>query len=434
MSAVGCRIVVVGGGFGGLYASAYLGRSELRARGARITLVDRKNYFTFTPLLAEVAAGTLGREHVTYPYRVLARRYGFDFVREEVCEIDVELRTVQGVRARIPYDYLVLAPGAAPRFFGNPALERASLPLTSVHDALAIRGRVIGSLERASASSDEGDRRRLLTFVVAGAGPAGVEITSAIHGLATRVLPPYFPGLPPARVILADGGDTILTGFDPKLTRLGLASLRERGIDVRLNTRIEDAAPGVVTVRGPQGPDRIETHTLVWTAGTAPPPWVARPPLPAEAGAIRVDPFLRVQGLENIFAVGDAGTLTDARTGRPYPRVAPIAISQGVRAAANVENQVLGRPVEPYQAYHAGKIVPLGDGVALAEVLGFPLTGRPAWWIYRAAYLLKLVGAKNKIRVLVALALNHLFERDLTYDEEPSSRGGERGTGREPVA
>ena len=411
------KIVLVGGGFGGLYAASYLGRSELCDYGAEVTLVDRKNYFTFTPLLAEVAAGTLGREHVTYPYRVLARRYGFRFVQEAVRGIDTGRQVILTAHSELPYDYLVLAVGAEPQYFNNERLERGSVPFTTVTDALAVRGRVIGALERATLVTDEDHRRRLLTFVVAGAGPAGVEVASEIHNLANEVLRPYYRMETPARVLLADGGSRILAGFDEKLSQEGLHRLRQRGIDVRLETRIEDVTPEVVVTRGPDGTDTIPACTLIWTAGTAPVRWVSSLPLPTDRAAIKIDRFLRVEGFENIFAVGDVTTLADRRTGRRYPRVAPIAISQGVRAAGNIENSILGRELEPYQAFHAGKIVSLGGGVALVDVLGFRVTGLLAWWIYRAAYLLKLVGTKNKIRVLVTLALNRIFEPDISYEQ-----------------
>lgn len=411
------RVVVVGGGFGGLYAASYLARSELCEYGADITLVDRKNYFTFTPLLAEVAAGTLGREHVTYPYRVLARRYGFRFIQDTVRGLDKDRQIVRTERSELPYDYLVLAVGAEPRYFNNEKLERGSVPFTSVDDALAVRGRVIGALERATLVSDEEERRRLLTFVVAGAGPAGVEVASEINNLANDVLRPYYQVSTSARVVLADGGTRILAAFDEKLAREGLDRLLERGIEVRLETRIQDVTPETVVVEGPTGSEPIPACTLIWTAGTAPVRWVASLPIPTERAAVKIDSFLRVEGCDNVFAVGDVATLTDRRTGRPYPRVAPIAISQGVRAAGNIENHVLGRELEPYQAFHAGKIVSLGDGVALVDILGLRVTGLLAWWIYRAAYLLKLVGTKNKVRVLLTLALNHIFEPDISYEQ-----------------
>ncbi len=414
------KVVIVGGGFGGVYAATYLSRSELAESGIDITLLDRRNYFTFTPLLAEVAVGNLGREHVTYPYRVLARRYGFHFVQDSATGLDLERRIVQTKRVDLHYDYLILATGAEPQYFGSETIRNESLPLTSVNCALAVRGRVIDCMERASFVTDEAERRRLLTFVVAGAGPAGVEIASAIHNLATEVLCPYYGTDLPMRVILVGASDRILAGFDADLAAEGLHRLRARGLDVRLDTRIVDMTPGTITAEGPGGSERIQSHNLVWTAGMAPGAWIPSQRLPLDSGAVKIDPFLRVEGSDNVFAVGDVASMLDERTGRPYPRVAPIAISQGIRAAANIENDALGRELEPYQAYHAGKIVSLGSGVALVDILGVRLTGVLAWWIYRAAYLLKLVGMKNKIRVVVTLTLNRIFEPDIS--SEPDSR------------
>ncbi|MFQ5703177.1 MAG: NAD(P)/FAD-dependent oxidoreductase [Gemmatimonadales bacterium] len=410
------RVVIVGGGFGGIYAAAYLSRSELADRGLEITLIDRKNYFTFTPLLAEVAAGALGREHLTYPYRVLARRYKTRFVQDAAEGLDLDRCFVKTRHTEIPYDYLILATGAEPQYFGNETIKQRSLPLTSVNCALAVRGQVMGSLERAVYTENEAERRRLLTFVVAGAGPAGVEIASAIHNLAGEVLDPYYGIRAPAKVILAGADDRILAAFDKDLAREGLARLRQRGVEVRLNTRITDIAAGVITAQGPGGYEQIQARTLVWTAGMAPAQWLSQQELSTERGSLKIDPFLRVEGCENVFAIGDATMLRDERSGQPYPRVAPIAISQGVRAAANIENNVLGRSLEPYQAHHAGKIVSLGGGVALVDILGIQVRGIVAWWIYRLAYLLKLVGTKNKIRVLVTLILNRIFEPDLSYE------------------
>jgi len=378
-------IVVAGGGFGGLYAAAYLARSELGRSGARVVLVDRTNYFTFTPLLAEVAAGSLLPTHVTYPYRVLGRKYGFEFRRDRVTGLDPDRKVLRTDAAELPYDSLVLALGATPRYFGNREIARRSHSFTSVEDARTIRSRAIDAFERAARSDDEGDRRRGATFVVAGAGPAGVELASELHRLLDRVLPPYYDDPPPARVVLAEGSDRILAGWDEALARRGLERLRARGIEVRLETRVTGFDGRRVSLHGPDGDDAVAARTLVWTAGTSPPGWVSELPIPTESGAVRVEPTLRVRGTDDVFAVGDLVHLEDPRTGRRYPPVAPIAISQGIRAAGNVENLHLGRDLEEYHAHHAGKIVSLGGGVALVDLLGFRITGWPAWWIYRFA-------------------------------------------------
>lgn len=408
------RIVVVGGGFGGLYAASYLGRSELVQDGATVTLIDKKNYFSFTPLLSEVAGGALSREHVIHGYRSLGHQYGFTFRQAAAEGVDPAAQTVHTTAGPMPYDYLVLGPGAEPSYFGNADLQQHSQPMVSVDDATCLHDRVVSSLEAATQEHDPARRDELLTVVVAGAGPAGVETASEIQHFANDVLRPYYPGLPPIKVLLVSAGDKILLGFDEQLAALGLERLRSFGIDVRLNTKIIGAGSKTVRTEAADGTtEEIRAATLVWTAGTRPAAWLGATGLPLERGALRVLRTLQVDGCPNVFGIGDAAALTDERSGMQFPRVAPIALSQGIRAAANIENMVAGRSLECYHAHHAGKIVSLGRGVALVELLGFRLTGWPAWMMYRSAYLMKLVGTRNKVRVALTLMLNQVFERDV---------------------
>jgi NADH dehydrogenase len=220
------RVVVAGGGFAGLYAAVYMARSELAVEGVETVLVDAKNHFTFTPLLSEVVAGSLGREHVTFPYRVLGHRSGFRFVQDRVTGLDPDARLLLTERGSISYDYLVLALGAAPRYFGISGVEEHSLPISSIDDAIAIRDRVVASHEAAVLIRDSVEQQRILTFVVVGAGPAGVEVAGEIGHLANRALPRYYPGLPPARVVLVQGADRILQGWDESLARSGPEAAR----------------------------------------------------------------------------------------------------------------------------------------------------------------------------------------------------------------
>lgn len=409
-------MVVLGGGFAGLYAAAYLGRSDLPERGVDLLLVSARNYFTFTPLLAEVAAGALGREHVTVAYRTLARHYRFRFLQAEVEGFEPGERLIATSRGPILYDHAILALGAEPQYFGNDALRAASLPFTTVEHALKIRDCLVQRAERAATVPDPKARAGLLSFVVAGGGPAGVEVASEIRHLLRDVLPRYYEGLDVATVTLIDSGDRLLAGFDQRLAERGLGLLRARGTQVQLNTRVLDAGDGWIEVEGSSGRETM-AGVLIWTAGTRPAGVLGGLDVPrVKGGYIAVDQTLRVEQTPGLYAIGDISGVPDPRTGRPYPRVAPIAISQGIRAAANVENELNGRAPEPYAAFHAGKIVSLGDGQALVDILGLPITGRAAWSIYRAAYLLKLVGTKNKIRVASTLALNRLFGRDLTCE------------------
>ena len=412
----GPRIVIAGGGFGGLYAALYLASSPDRPRGTRITLLDQKNFFTFTPLLTEVASGALGREHVTQPYRIFSTKHDFDFVQACVESLDLERKEVATNVGRIPYDFLVLALGGAPRYWGMKDVERAAMPFQTLRHALALRNRVVGLIERLSHTADAAARRKMMSFVVAGGGPAGTEIASELRHLLNEVAPMYYRIDVPVRVVLVESGNEILSQFDEKLAREGHRVLESRGVEVCVGVRVQGYRDGEVALSDGH---RLEAATLIWTAGTGPSNVIRDAGLPrGDGGGVAVDEFLRVPGCPGVYAIGDCNHIINPRSGRPYPKVAPIAINQGMRVAGNIENEMVGRPLEPYEAHYAGKIVSLGAGQALVETLGFRWTGRPAWWMYRLIYLLKLVGAKPKVRVAVTLALNRLFAPDLSYEGE----------------
>ena len=409
----GPRVVIAGGGFGGLYATLYLARSPDRPRGMKITLIDRNNFFTFTPLLTEVAGGALGPEHVTQPYRVFAAAHDFEFVQARVDSVDAANRVVMTSAGPVPYDLLVFALGGEPRFFGNQEIEAAALPFQTLRHTLTLRNRFIGLLERLQRTGDRSEKQRMMSFVVAGAGPAGTEMASELRHLLCEVAPRFYTIDVPVRITLVDAGEEILPQFEPDLARAGRLTLEERGIEVCTGLRVSGYRDGTVHLSDGRS---LVAGTLIWTAGMKPSRTGSASGLPHdESDALTVDEYLRVEGHPEIYAIGDAAMLVNPRTGRPYPKVAPIAINQGMRAAANIENAIVGRDQEPYQAHYAGKILSLGAGEALAETLGFRWSGRPAWWMYRLVYLLKLVGTRPKIRVAVTLALNRLLHPDLSY-------------------
>lgn len=420
MTASPTRVAVLGGGFAGIYAASYLAAADPPAGSIEVTLVSDRNYFTFTPLLAEVVGGTLGREDVTLALPVLARQRGFEFREARAEGVDPARRVVESTVGPIPYDFLVLALGARPRYFGNREIERNSLPLTSVREALAIRERLIRNAEAATREGSAARRRRLLTVCVAGAGPAGVEVAAEAWHLLGPVLSRYYPTKTQARVVILQGGSRILPGWNAELAASGLEILRERGIEVHLGTLVQGYDGRTVRAASEDAELEIEADTLIWTAGTAPGrlEWEEGGEAVRDSGHVETDRYLRVVGAERMYAAGDVAFREDPRTESPYPAVAPIAINQGIRAAGNIENAIVGRDQEPYHAHHAGSIVSLGSGTALVDVLGWTLEGRPAWAIYRLAYLLKLVGTRNKVRVATSLALGRLFEPDISYDRE----------------
>jgi len=413
------RVVVLGGGFGGLYATLTLLKELADSELAEVTLVDRRNYFTFTPLLPELAAGTLGASHVCYPFRSLSKRGRLHFIQGEVREFGLDEHVIWIENLAVPYDYLVVALGSAPSFFGNHQLESHGLTLTSVADSLAIRNHVIRLFERAAVEHNPVRRRELLTVAVAGAGPSGVEIVAELHHLIHSTLLKYYPvDASEVRMLLVDGGDHILPHFARALTGTGQTLLVKRGIDVRLKTRVTGAGADYVELNG--GEEIVPTRTLIWTGGTAPSSALTRlPAAKTRRGAVLVDEFLRLPDHPEVYVIGDGSHVMDRRHERPYPPVAPVAIREGIRAAANIVNALEGRAGEPFQFDFTGNIVGLGGGMALVNFLGITFHGRLGWWVYRIAYLLRLVGAKNKALLVLTLGLNALFDRDISCETLP---------------
>jgi len=288
-----------------------------------------------------------------------------------------------------------------------------------VRDALVIRDRILSTAERAARERTATARQEMLRIAVAGAGPSGVEVASEIHGLLTRILPRYYGVMEPPVVSVYQRSNRILPGWDPVLAAEGLDVLRARGVDVHLEVGVTSFRDNVleVTANG-GGVTSVPASTLVWTAGTEPVTQFrddTRLPR-GDRNHLVVDQYLRVDSHQNIYAVGDVAQVARRAGGGFQPPVAPIAISAGVRAAGNIENAIMGRGLEPFDAHHAGKIVSLGNGTALVDLLGWRVRGRPAWWMYRTVYLLKLVGMKNKLQAMANLTLNRIFEPALDCD------------------
>lgn len=418
------QVVILGGGFGGLYAALYL-QQELGEEGkAEVTLIDQRNFFTFTPLLPEVVAGNLGASTVTYPLRFLLRGNGVRVLQAEVSAISLEEKRVDVSGYTLPYDYLIISLGSVPDFFGNESLARVSFTLHSLTDALRIRNRVIYSFEEAGRERDEERRKMLLTFVVVGGGPSGVEVASEIHDLIYHVLLKYYPVNPAlVRVVLIDSNRRILTHSTPELAEHGQEILQKRGIEVRLSTRVTRAGEGFVELSHSE--EVIPAGTLIWTAGTRAHPVLAKLPVAkTRRGTIVVDEYLKIPEYPEVFAVGDCACVLDRRRQRLYPPLAPVAIREGIRAAANISNDIHNRRKEPFVFDFTGSIVSLGAKAALVNFLGLRLRGPLAWWIYRSTYLFKLVGVKNKCQLLLTLLLNAFFDRDISCQQEMSGPEG----------
>ena len=411
------RVVILGGGFGGVSTAQRLEQLFARDPHLEIALVSQSNYLLFTPMLAEVASSGLEAQHISAPVRAACPHTRF--VRAEVEGVDTATQVVR-VRASpsapvetLPYDHLVLALGSVPNFYGLPGLEEHSFTLKTLDDATRLRNHVIALLERADVERNGEERRRMLTFVVAGGGFAGTEMIAELLDLVHGVLR-YYPNIQAhePRFVLVHSGERILPEISAPLADYALRKLRTRGIEFMLHTRVAGATVDAVLV-GDGG--RIETHTLVWTAGNQPHPLLRT--LPCErnrAGAVVADTTLRVVGLDNVWAAGDCAQIPDVNNeGRPCPPTAQHALRQGQVVAGNVAAALRGQPLWEFRYRTIGTLVALGHRTAVAELRGWKFSGLLAWFMWRTVYLSKLPGLEKKVRVALDWTIDLFFPRDI---------------------
>ena len=409
------RVVILGGGFGGVSAARRFEQLLPWLPDLDVTLVSQSNYLLFTPMLAEVAAGAVGPGNVGVPLRAacpLTRFHPAEVVGVDPARQLVHLRNAAGDPEALPYDQLVLALGAVPNLRDLPGVAERALTLGTLEDARRLRDHVLARLERADLERDPLARRRELTFVVAGGGFAGTEAVATISDLVASVLR-YFPSLRPGepRFLLAHARDRILPELGARLARYAHAKLAARGVELRLGVTVAGVDDREVLL---STGERIRAGTLVWAAGTCPNPLLAELPLARQGAAVLVDETLRVAGADNVWAVGDCACVPDVEGGgSPCPPTAQHAARQGRAVAENVAAAVTGRHPEPFRFRPPGFLVPLGHQSAAAELRGLRFSGLPAWLLWRAVYLAKLPGLDKRLRVLLDWIVEPFLPRDI---------------------
>lgn len=415
------RILILGGGFGGMTAARKLERALGADRSVDITLVSSTNALLFTPMLAEVAGGSIEPTHISSPLRTSLRRTRV--VRAAVSRIDLDARLVEiefpdgsGLRDRLAYDHVVLALGSVSNFFGDERIARVALAFKSLTDAIRIRNHIIALIERADLEPDETVRRALLTFVIAGGGFAGVELAGALNDFARGIVADYANvRASDVSVIVVHARDRILPELSPALAAYALERMAERGVRFKLETRVSDASPQTVTLGTGE---ELRAFTLVWTAGTAAHPLLATLDVARDRrGAVIVDRALAIAGQRNMWALGDCAAIPDGRDGT-FPPTAQHALRQAETLAENIRARLRGGTLTPFAFESLGSLCVIGHQLACAEIR-LPLTRRKllfsglfAWLLWRAIYLSKLPGFDRKARVLVDWITELFFPRD----------------------
>ena len=385
---------MVGAGFGGLNAVQGLARSSVR-----ITVVDRRNHHLFQPLLYQVATAALSPADIAYPIRAILRRQkNAAVLLADAVSVDRSARELVLSDGRVGFDYLVLATGVRHAYFGHDSWETNAPGLKSLEDALEIRRRILLAFERAERETNAEHRRALLTFVIVGGGPTGIELAGAIAEISRRVLVSDFRSIDPreASIQVLEAGPRILPSFPPDLARKAQRALERLGVQVRTGCPVREVEAG--SVEAADG--RIAAATILWAAGVrgSPLPWSLDVPLDS-AGRVLVLPDLSIPGDGRIFAIGDVATVI-SQTGKPLPGVAPVAIQQGRHVARNVARDLAGRPRRPFRYRDKGNLAVIGRAQAIADLGRLRMSGFVAWLAWCFIHILFLIGFRNRALVL----------------------------------
>ena len=418
------RVLILGSGFGGLYTALHLEKKLRREAAVEITLVNRENFFLFTPMLHEVAAGDLDLTHIVNPVRKLLRRT--HFFNGNIKSIDLKERRVVVAHSHdnhnheLFYDYLVLALGSVTNFYNLPGLAENALTMKSLSDAIRLRGRLIKNLEEADFECSSEDRSRLLTVVVAGGGFAGVETIASVNDFVREAIE-FYPKLTEKelRIVLIEAADVILPELGPELGAYARKKLARRGVQFLMNTAVKSISNDEVNLSDGTS---LKTNLLVWTAGVSPNPLLEMLDCSKERGRLLTNEFLEVENFPDVWALGDCAAVPDPASGKSCPPTAQHAIRQGKVVAENIIAAINGGQGRRFEFKTIGALASIGKRTGVARIMGVNFSGFVAWWLWRTIYLSKLPRFEKKVRVALDWFLDLLFSKDLVQFMDVSTR------------
>jgi NADH dehydrogenase len=396
------RVLIIGGGFGGLNAAKTLHRAPVD-----VLLIDRRNHHVFQPLLYQVATAGLSPGDIASPIRwILRDQRNVEVWLGEVTKIDVDHKTVLLRDGQATYDYLIVAAGSSHAYFGHDQWQRYAPGLKTLEDALDIRRRVLLAFEEAEREPDPNRQRRLLTFVVVGGGPTGVELAGALAEISRHALAHDFRKIAPesARIILVEGGPHVLSTYPESLSAFARRALERLGVAVWTNKIVTDVEADKVHLGG----ETIETGTVLWAAGVSASSVGRTLDVPTDrAGRVIVNPDLTVPGHPEIAVIGDLA-ISNGPNGQPLPGVAQVAIQGGVHAAHNIERVIAGREREPFVYKNLGNLATIGRNAAVSDLPWGTMKGYPAWLFWLFVHIFNLIGFRNRLSVMTQWAFSYM--------------------------
>jgi NADH dehydrogenase len=407
--------VIIGGGFGGLWAAKRLARAPVE-----VLLLDRRNHHVFSPLLYQVATAGLSPGEIASPIRwVLRRQNNLKVWLAEATSIDVQRKVVQLTDGEVPYDHLIVAAGSRPTYFGHDEWAAHARGLKTMEDAIAMRQQVLVAFERAERERDRAVQRRLLTFVVIGGGATGVELAGALAEISRHALEHEFRSIHPetARVILIEGGPEVLASYVPALSRFARRALEELGVSVWTGMRVTAIERGLVRL----GTETLEAETILWTAGVAAAPIGATLGVPLDrSGRVLVNPDLTIPGCNDVYVVGDMAKI-DGADGQPLPGVSQVAMQEAKWAADNICRTIAGKARTAFVYRNLGNMATIGRHRAVGDLGWLRIKGYVAWWFWLVLHIFWLIGFRNRLTVMTQWAFSYMtYQRStrlITGDE-----------------
>lgn len=420
------QVVIVGGGFGGLYAA-----KALKTANVNVTLIDKRNFHLFQPLLYQVATGVLSPADISAPLRgVLSKSKNTKVLLGEVNDINPETQQVIMGNQLIPYDTLIVATGAKHSYFGKDNWQELAPGLKTVEDAIEMRRRIFSAFEAAEKETDAEKRRALLTFVIVGGGPTGVELAGAIAELAYKTLQEDFRHINTSetRIVLLQGGDRILPHISPELSQEATASLEALGVIVQTKTRVTNIDNDIVTLKQGDEFKEIASKTILWAAGVQGSPMgnvlAQRTGVECDrSGRVMVEPDLSIKGHKNIFVVGDLANFSH-QNGQPLPGVAPVAKQEGEYVARLIQKRLRGKTMRPFRYTDYGSLAMIAQNAAVVDLGSIKLKGFSAWMFWLLIHIYFLIEFDTKVVVMIQWAWNYLTNK----------RGSRLITGKESLA